>query len=114
MGSAGRRQKNVVCTLSCWISTFIFLSLAILFFYVHRNNNVLCLCQYHLFVAMDMLLLTQSVEVTSLFLRQTSKVMTWVLRYFHMLAAFFLQIVAGTDVKDILFNMCIFELYPEI
>jgi hypothetical protein len=32
MGSAGRRQKNVVCTLSCWISTFIFLSLAILFF----------------------------------------------------------------------------------
>jgi hypothetical protein len=26
------------------------------------------------------------------------KRMTWVLKYFHMLVAFFLQIVAGTDV----------------
>jgi hypothetical protein len=73
---------------------------------------VLRLRQYHRFVAMEMLLLTQSVDALSLFLRQASKAMTWVLRYFLMLAAFFLQIVADTDVKDILFNMCIFELYP--
>jgi hypothetical protein len=63
---------------------------------------------------MEMLLLTQSVEAMSLFLRQTSKAMTWVLMYFLMLIAFFLQIVADTDVKDILFNMCIFKLYPGI
>jgi hypothetical protein len=34
----------------------------------------------------------------TLFLRQTSKTKTWVLKYFHMLVAFFLQIVADTNV----------------
>jgi hypothetical protein len=70
----------VVCTLSCCISTFVFLALAILFFdtffYVQRYNNVLCLHQYHRFMMMEMLLLTQFTEAMSLFLRQLSKVLS--------------------------------------
>jgi hypothetical protein len=54
-------------------------------FYVYRNNYVL------IFVVMEMLLLPQSAEAMFLFLMQASKPMTLVLRYFHMLIAFFLS-----------------------
>jgi hypothetical protein len=98
MDSAGRRQKH---SLYSHLLHFHFYILTIMkfssidyfvcytFFYVYMNDNVLHLYQYHRFVAMEMLLLPQSVEKTFLFLRQASKPMTSILSYFHMLGAFF-------------------------
>jgi hypothetical protein len=68
----------------CSINYYIFIH-----FYVYWNNNVLRLRQYYRFMAMEMLLLPQTVDMTFLFLMQASKPMTLILRYFHMLVAYF-------------------------
>jgi hypothetical protein len=49
---------------------------------------------------MAMLLVPKIAEATFLFLMQASKPMIWALRYFHMVVAFFVQIVADTDAKS--------------
>jgi hypothetical protein len=69
-------------------------------FYVCWNDNALRLRQYHRFMAMAMLLLPKIAEATLLVLMQASKPMIWILKYFHMLVAFFVQIVAGTNAKS--------------
>jgi hypothetical protein len=66
----------------------------------NTNDNVLHLRQYHRFMAMAMLLVPKIAEATFLFLMQASKPMIWALRYFHMVVAFFVQIVADTDAKS--------------
>jgi hypothetical protein len=72
-------------------SVFLFI------FYVSRNDNVLYLRQYHCFMIMKMLLLPEIAEATFLLLMQASKPVIWALKYFHMLVAFFVQIMADID-----------------
>jgi hypothetical protein len=69
-------------------------------FYVCGNDNVLRLQQYHRFVVMVTLLLPETAEATLLSLMEASKHMIWVLRYFHMILAFYVQIVPDTDAKS--------------
>jgi hypothetical protein len=103
MRSTGRRQKkwfvlSVVAFPFCILTVTKFSSIGysvFIPFYVYRNNNVLHLRQYHQFVAMEMLLVPETVEPMLLLLRQTSKANTWVLKYLHMLVAFFSSSVCG-------------------
>jgi hypothetical protein len=99
----------VVCTISHCIYFFILpvtkcssidYYVFLFLFYVCMNDDALRLRQYHRFAAMAMLLLPEIAEATFLFLMQTSKPMIWAVRYFHMLVAFFVQIVIDTNAKS--------------
>jgi hypothetical protein len=103
-GDGKCRKKEKMCfVLSDVAFPFIYFTgyhVFLCLFYVCRNNNMLHLPQYHRFVAMAMLLLPKTLEATLLHLMEASKPMIWVLRYFHMLVAFYVQIVPDTDAKS--------------
>jgi hypothetical protein len=117
MGSTERKSglySQLLYFLFCILAVTKFSSIGysiFIPFYVYRNNNVLRLRQYHQFVPMEMLLVPETVEPMLLLLRQTSKAKTWVLRYFHMLVAFFFFKLWQAPMSKTFYLTCVYLNY---